>query len=92
MFNASICFSGFDSEKSLFHTIAYNLNAFLTFDGLSNALNRRFRALQNKLTFAEVFIENKALFQKSCITVYNKQKLSRKRKLKENENKDEFGK
>ena len=37
---------------------------------------------------AEVFLEMKALFHKSCIAVYNKQKLSRIRKLKENENGD----
>ena len=37
----SICFSGFDPEKSFFHMIANNLNGFLSFDGLPNALNRR---------------------------------------------------
>ena len=84
----SICFSGFDPEKSSFYTIADNLNGFLSFDGLPNALNRRCRALQIKLALAEVFLENKASFQKSCIAVQNKQKLSRKRKLKENENDD----
>ena len=69
----SIFFSGFDLEKSPFHTIANNLNGFLSFGGLPNALNAlRCRALQNKLTLAEVFLENKALFHKSCISVYNK--------------------
>ena len=58
--------------------IADNLNEFLSFDGLQNAVNRRCRALQNTLTLA-VFLENKALCHKSCIAVYNKQKLSRKR-------------
>ena len=77
-----ICFSGFDPEKSSFHTIADNSNGFLSFDSLPNALNRRCRVLQSKSTLAEVFRENKALFYKSCIAVYNKQKLIRKRKLK----------
>ena len=44
----------------------------------------RQRALQNKLTVAEVFPVNKALFHKSCVAVCNKQKLSRKRKLQKN--------
>ena len=37
--------------------------------------------------------ENKTLFHKSCIVVYSKQKLSRKRKqkLKENDNGDKTG-
>ena len=74
----SICFSGFGPEKSSLHVIADNLNEFLSFDGLPNALNRRSRALQNKLTLAEVTLENKALFHKSCIAVYKKQKLSTK--------------
>ena len=85
----SICFSGFDPEKSLFHTIADNSNEFLSFDGWPNALNRRYSALQNKSTLAEVFPENKALFHKSCIAAYNKQ--SWKQKLKENENGDRSG-
>ena len=87
----SICFSGFDTEKSSFHTTAEHLNRFLSFDGLPNALNRRCWALQNMLTLAEVFLENKTLFHKSCIAVYNKQELSRKRKLKENESDDKSG-
>ena len=87
----SICFSDFDPEKSSFHRIADNSNEFLSFDGLPNALNRRYRALQNKSTLAEVFPENKALFNKSCIAAYNKQKLSWKQKLKENENGDKSG-
>lgn len=37
------------------------------------------------------FPENKTLFHKSCIVVYNKQKLSRKQKLKENDNGDKTG-
>ena len=88
----SICFSGFsgfDPEKSLFHTIADNSNEFLSFDGWPNALNRRYSALQNKSTLAEVFPENKALFHKSCIAAYNKQ--SWKQKLKESENGDRSG-
>ena len=85
----SICFSCFDPEKSLFHTIADNSNEFLNFDGWPNAFNRRYRALQNKSTLAEVFPENKALFHKSCIAAYNKQ--SWKQKLKENENGDRSG-
>ena len=64
---------------------------FLSFDGLPNTLNRRCRALKNKLILAEVFPENKTLFHKPCIVVYNKQKLSRKQKLKENDNDDKFG-
>ena len=55
---SSICFSGFDPEKSSFYTIADNLNGFLSFDGLANALNRRCRALQIKLALAEVFLES----------------------------------
>ena len=85
----SICFSCFDPEKSLFHTIADNSNEFLNFDGWPNAFNRRYRALQNKSTLAEVFPENKALFHKSCIAAYNRQ--SWKQKLKENENGDRSG-
>ena len=84
----STYFSGLDPEKGLFHMIADNLNGFLSSDGLPNALNRRCRALQNRLILVVVFLEKKALFHKSCIAVYNKQKLSRIRKLKENENGD----
>ena len=68
----SICFKGFDPEKSSLHVIADNINEFLSFDGLPNALNRRYKALQKKVTLAEVFLENKALFDSSCIAVYNK--------------------
>ena len=67
VFNTSTSFSGFDLE-------------FLRFAGLPNVLYRRCRALQNQLTLAEIFPENKALLHKSCIVVSNKQKLSRKRK------------
>lgn len=35
--------------------------------------------------------ENKTLFHKSCIAVYSKQKLSRKQKLKGNDNGDKTG-
>ena len=87
----SISFSGFDPPKNSSRTIADNSNEFLIFVGLQNGLNRRCRALQNKLTLAEVFPKKKALFHKSCIAVYNKEKLSRKRKLKENENDDKSG-
>ena len=61
VFNTSISFSGFDLEKSSFHTIADNSNEFLRFDGLPNVLYRRCWALQNQLTLAEIFPENKAL-------------------------------
>ena len=44
----STSFSGLDPEESLFHMIADNLTGFFSSDGLPNALNRRFRALQNK--------------------------------------------
>ena len=52
----SIYFSGF-APKKLFHAISDNLNGFQNFDGLPNALNRRYRVQQNKLTLAEVFLE-----------------------------------
>ena len=63
----------------------------MSFDSLLNDLNKRCRLLQNKLTIAEVFLENQTLFHKLHIAVYDKQKLSRKRKLKENENDNKFG-
>ena len=80
VFNTSTFFSCFDLQKSSFHTIADNSNEFLRFDGLPNVLYRRCRALQNQLTLAEIFPENKALLHKSCIVISNKQKLSRKQK------------
>ena len=33
LFIDSICFSGFDPEKSYFHLLAKNLNGFPSFDG-----------------------------------------------------------
>ena len=36
--------------------------------------------LHNDQDLAEAFIENHTVFHKSCVTVYNKQKLNRKRK------------
>ena len=87
----SICFLNFDPKKILSHTLANNLNGFLSFDSSLNAFGKRCRSLQNKLTLAKVFLEIQAFFYKLRIAVYDKQKLIRKRKLKENERDNEFG-
>ena len=58
----SICFSDFDLGKSSLYMIDDNSNEFLSFDGLPNVLNRRCRALQNSLTLAGGFLENRAFF------------------------------
>ena len=51
----------------------------MSFESLLNVFGKRCRFLQNKLTLAKVFLENQALFYKSRIAVYEKQKLIRKK-------------
>ena len=68
----SIWFS--NPEESLFYIIANNLNGFQSVDSLANTLNKRCMALQNQLSFEEVFPENNALFHNSWTKLYNKKK------------------
>ena len=43
-------------------------------------LKRRCAICNNHQDLVEAFIENQEVFHKSCVSVYNKQKLNRKRK------------
>ena len=56
------------------------LKEFEQINVLPLQLKRRSTIYNNDQDPAEAFIENHAVFHKSCVSVYNKQKLNRKRK------------
>ena len=79
-------YSGFDPMKSSYWTTALCLKEFEQINVLPQKLKRRCTNYNNDQDLAEAFIENHAVFHKSCVTVYNKQKLNRKRKHAESLN------
>ena len=71
---------GFDPTKCSYQTTALYLKEFEQMNALPPQLKRRCAMYKDDKDLSEAFIENHALFHKSCVSTYNKQKLSRKRK------------
>lgn len=75
---------GFNPERNSFHTIAENLKKFQYLsNSLSHGLLHRCNQYETSNELSSKFVEKKAVFHKSCIARYNKQKLERKRKREE---------
>ena len=74
---------GFNPESNSYHTIADKLKQFEHINELPIQLKRRRALYYDKANLVEAFQENDAVFDKSCIAEFNKQKLSRKRKHQE---------
>ena len=77
----------------MYHTIAKILFEFREIDALPTALNKRFDSCSSPDELSQLLMNKKVGFHKSCIGMYNKQKLERKRKsytkqTKENEKDD----
>ena len=85
--NKIVCFSlslGFNPESNSFHTSAENLKNFQSIpNSLPNGLLQRCNQYKTNEELSSKFMKKKAVFHKSCIARYNKQKLNRKRKHEE---------
>ena len=79
---------GFDPEKNMYHTIVHNLFQFKEIDGLPFALKNRIEKLPSTEELSKLLMNNKAAFHKSCVALFNKQKLDRKRKIFEKQSKE----
>ena len=67
---------GFDPTKCSYQTTALYLKEFEQTNALPPQLKRRCAMYKDDKDLSEAFIENHALFHKSCVSTYNKQKLS----------------
>ena len=74
---------GFNPERNSFITIAENLFPFNEVNALPSNLRRRIEIYDSFENLSKKFMEQCAVFHKSCISNYNKQKLLRKRKLQD---------
>ena len=72
--------------KSSYWTTALHLKKFEQVNVLPPQMKRRCTIYNNDQDLAEVFIENHAVCHISYVSVYNKQKLSQKRKHAESFN------
>jgi len=57
------------------------LKAFQEISSLPTLLALRCEKFESSVKLSDIFLEKKAVFHKSCMSSYNKQKLERKRKL-----------
>ena len=74
----------------MYHTIAKNLFEFREIDALHTALNKRCDRCSSPDELSQHLMIEKAGFHKSCIGMYNKQKLERKRKSYEKQNTENY--
>ena len=72
---------GFNPEKNSYHTVSNNLKAFQQINALPTLLSSRCEKYESFEKLCAISLEKRALFHKSCMSAYNKQKLERKRKL-----------
>ena len=72
--------------KSSYWTTTLYLKEFEQINVLAPQLKRRCTTYDNDQDLAKAFIENHEVFHKSCVTVYNKQKLNQKWKHAESLN------
>ena len=73
------CF-GFNIHHNTYFTIADNLKEFQATNCLPPSLQIRCSQFETCSDLKDAFISRKAVFHKSCISCYDKQKLARKRK------------
>ena len=72
-----LCSLDFDQDKNAYHTIAGYLKEFETLALFPLQLKRRYACYDSKKSLVAAFLQNNAVFHKSCIYAYNKQKLNR---------------
>ena len=72
---------GFNPEKNSYHTVSSNLKAFQQINSLPTSLPSRCEKYESFEKLCAIFLEKKAVFRKSCMSAYNKQKFDRERKL-----------
>ena len=72
-------FVGFDPLKNMYHTIAKNLFEFREIDISPTALKKLLASLSSQEKLSKILIYKRAGFHKLCTSMYNKQKLERKR-------------
>ena len=72
---------GFNPEKNSYHTVSNNLKAFQQINALPTLLSSHCEKYESFEKLCAIFLEKKAMFHKSCMSVYNKQKFERKRKI-----------
>ena len=77
-------FVDFDPQKNMYHTIAKNLFEFREMDALPTALKKRLASLSSPEELSKLLMDKRTGLHKSCTSIYNKQKLERKKK-KEND-------
>ena len=77
-----VVFIGFDKcpEKSSYCTFAHNLMKFQLAVGLLLSLRKRIEDFKNSEDLMAKFISKKATFHKSCMSLYDQQKLNKKGK------------
>ena len=82
-----IHFPGFakDPTKSSYYSTAENLKKHQEINGFFEGLRKRIESFESYADLACEFVNRKATFHKSCISMYDKQKLNRKRKRNEAE-------
>jgi len=73
-------FLGFNPEKNVYHTLASNLIQFKDIEALPFQLKKRLEHIPSSEELSRYFLNKKAVFHKSCVAQYNKQKLEGKRK------------
>ena len=74
-------FTGYNSQQNTYHTVAENLKEFQKLKALPMSLKKRCEKYESSSDLSNTFILEKVVFHKSCIALYNKQKLTRKRKM-----------
>lgn len=80
MFLSELDFLGFDPEQNMYHTISNNLFEFQKLGALPAALMKRINTASSVKELTNLLMTQNACFHKGCISLYNKQKLERKRK------------
>ena len=80
---------GFNPAKNSFRTLFKDLKEFESIDGLPKILKLRCEKFKDTEDLYFKFLNEKAVFHKSCVSMYNEQKLGRKRKLYEISNETE---
>ena len=80
----SLFFSlGFDRQRNSLRTLSYYLKQFEEIDSLPRNIKKLCERFRNADELSEELISREAVVHKSCISLYNKQKLARKRKNNE---------
>ena len=75
----------------MYHTTAKNLFGFREMDALPTALKKRLASLSSPEELSKLLMDKRTGLHKSCTSIYNKQKLERKRKSYEKQSTETEG-